>query len=293
MSIKDNALLVSFTCGKPQLTQKDDKATHDAERANNAHGAGQFRKDLYPKQLIAPINAVEASVRAYIDSTTYPWARGEFLLPTSRFMTFMDRIAKYETEFNQTVTAFLNNWSNVMLQAQQAQGALFDPNAYPDLSTLRNEFRFRVSLRPVTDTNDFRVRLSEEQMAMLRERVEAEVAENYNRTLQEPLRRLREHIERLREVALKPDRTVVDKKTGAQDVRPPVFRDSVVDNIIDEIKLLREFEGVIPQTVLDLAEEIQDQVPGPQAMRDSPEVRKSTVTISTSLLSAIDEMLEA
>ena len=293
MSIKDNAVLVSFNCSKPQMTQKDEKATHDAERANNAHNAGQFRKNLYPKQLVAPILAVESAVRAYIALQTYPWSQGDYLLPTTRFMEFMDRIAKYETEFNQCVTVFLNNWSNVMLQAQQSQGAMFDPNAYPDLSSMRSEFRFRVNIRPVTDTNDFRVKMDDAQMETLRSVVEAEVVDNMNRTMAEPLKRLRKHVERLREVAAKPDRTVTDKKTGATELRPPVFRDSVVDNIIEEIALLREFDSIMPDRIMDLASEIHDAVPGPQTLRDSPEVRKSTVTISDSLLSAIDDMLGA
>ena len=45
MSIKNNAFLVSLTVNKPQMTQKDIKATADAEFANSAHGAGQYRKD--------------------------------------------------------------------------------------------------------------------------------------------------------------------------------------------------------------------------------------------------------
>ena len=48
MSIANNALLVSLTVSKPQMTAKDVKGTSAAEAANNAHGAGQFRKDLYP-----------------------------------------------------------------------------------------------------------------------------------------------------------------------------------------------------------------------------------------------------
>lgn len=291
MGIKEHSLLVSFTCNKPQLTQKDDKATRDAEQANNAHGAGQFRKSLYPKQLIAPILGVESAVRAYIQSQTYPWSQGEYLLPTARFMQFSERIGRYEIEFNQSVTAFLNNWSNVMMHAQQQQGSLFDASAYPDMTSLRNDFRFRVLYRPVTDVNDFRVVASEDAMAQIRATVEAELRENNERLLAEPLKRLREHVERLREVAQRPDRKVIDKKTGAVDIKPPIFRDSVVDNIIEEIKLLREFEGVLPDTIMQLAQDVHDQVPGPQAMRDSPQVRAATVTISDALLASIDDML--
>ena len=86
MSIKNHALLVSLSVSKPQMTKKDDKATRDAESANNAHGAGQFRKDLYPKSLVQPILTVESSARAYIESVTYMWTRGEYLLPTAKFM---------------------------------------------------------------------------------------------------------------------------------------------------------------------------------------------------------------
>ena len=79
MSIKDHALLVSLTVSKPQMTAKDGKATRDAEDANNASGAGHYRKDLYPKSLVAPIIAMEAAARAYIASQTYMWSRGEYL----------------------------------------------------------------------------------------------------------------------------------------------------------------------------------------------------------------------
>ena len=208
MSIKDHALLVSLTVNKPQMTQKDIKATSDAEAMNNAQGAGQYRKDLYPKALIQPILTVESSARAYMETTTYMWSRGEYLLPTARFMAFADRMAKYELEFNQSVTAFLNNWANVMDRAKDAQGKLFDPNAYPDLSDLRNDFRFRIVYRPVVDAGDFRVAMQEEELSRLRAQVEQATTESINTAMRAPLARLRTVVERLHEVTGKTDRVV-------------------------------------------------------------------------------------
>lgn len=292
MSIKNHALLVSLSVSKPQMTKKDDKATRDAESANNAHGAGQFRKDLYPKSLVQPILTVESSARAYIESVTYMWTRGEYLLPTAKFMEFTERIGKYQVEFDQCVTAFLNNWSNVMQQAQTAQGELFDANAYPDLSDLKSDFRFRVNYRPVTDAGDFRVQMQDGEMDALRAEVEAATKEAMNNMLRAPLERLKDVVQRLHEVTGKTDREVVNKKTGATDVRPPIFRDSVVDNIMEEINLLHAFAEVMPDNVLAVAKSIADTTPHPQQLRDDPEKRKEVNVQTAALLDSINAMLE-
>jgi hypothetical protein len=292
MSIKNHALLVSLSVSKPQMTKKDDKATRDAESANNAHGAGQFRKDLYPKSLVQPILTVESSARAYIESVTYMWTRGEYLLPTAKFMEFTERIGKYQVEFDQCVTAFLNNWSNVMQQAQTSQGELFDANAYPDLTDLKNDFRFRVNYRPVTDAGDFRVQMQDDEMDALRAEVETATRESMNNMLRAPLERLKEVVQRLHEVTAKGDREVLNKKTGVIDLRPPIFRDSVVDNIMEEINLLHAFADVMPDNVLAIAKEIANTTPHPQQLRDNPDARKEVNTQTAALLNSINAMLE-
>lgn len=292
MSIKDHALLVSLTVSKPQMTAKDGKATRDAEDANNASGAGHYRKDLYPKVLVAPIVAIEASARAYIASQTYMWNRGEYLLPTTRFMTFADRIAKFEVEFSQSVTAFLNNWSNVMQIAERNQGDLFDASAYPDLAELKSDFRFRVNYRPVTDSGDFRVDLQEEELTALRESVEESTKESVNSILRQPLERLQKVVAKLNEATKKEDRFVVNKKTGVSDLKSPIFRDSVVENLMEEINLLHDFAAVLPDEVLLLAKEVVDAAPHPDQLRTNPEKRKEVSVQTDALLASINSMLE-
>lgn len=292
MSIKDHALIVSLTVNKPQMTQKDHKATNDAELANDAHGAGQYRKDLYPKSLIQPILTVESGARSYIESTTYPWNRGEFLLPTTRFMTFADRLGKSELEFNQSVTAFMNNWANVMDRAKLSQGALFDESVYPDLTDLRNEFKFRVTYRPVSDAGDFRVVMQEEELMRLREQVEATTKESMNAIMRAPLERLRDVVMHLNEVTGKTDRKVINKKTGAEEFKPPIFRDSVCENIIEEIELLHDFAAMLPQDILSVAKTTINILPRAQDLRDDSEKRAVVNQQTQKLLSVIDNMLE-
>lgn len=291
MSIKNHALLVSLSVSKPQMTKKDEKATVSAEVANNAYGAGQYRKDLYPKALVQPIMTVESSARAYIESTTYMWTRGEYLLPTAKFMEFTERIGKFQLEFDQCVTAFLNNWSNVMQQAQQRQGDLFDPTAYPDLSDLKSDFRFRVNYRPVTDATDFRVAMQDEEMNALREQVEQATKESMDNMLRAPLQRLKDVVQKLHEVTGKSERETINKKTGATEIKPPIFRDSVCENIAEEIELLRAFADILPDDINTLARAVNDMTPHPQQLRDNPDKRKEVNVQTAALLASIDSML--
>jgi hypothetical protein len=291
MSIKNHAMLVSLNVRKPQMTMKDAKATRDAERANDAHNAGQFRKDLYPRQLIQPILTVESSARAYIESTTYVWARGEYLLANVRFMEFADRMAKYELEFSQCVTAFLNNWNNVMSRARDSHGDLFDPSVYPDLDELKAGFKMKVIYRPVTDSSDFRVQLQEDELERLRTQVEIEVKDSMESLYRDPLERLRKVVARLGEVAAKEDRVSVDKR-GVEIIKPPIFRDSIIENIHQEIDMLMELADVLPERTVKLAERIGEFIPSPQKLRDDPDVRTDVSNASKHLLKAIDMMLE-
>ena len=292
MSIKNHAMLVSLSVSKPQMTKKDDKATVSAEVANNAHGAGQYRKDLYPKALVQPIMSVESSARAYIESTTYMWTRGEYLLPTQRFMEFTERIGKFQLEFDQCVTAFLNNWSNVMQQAQQRQGELFDASAYPDLSDLRSDFRFRVNFRPVTDATDFRVAMQDDEMDALRSEVERATKESMDNMMRAPLQRLKDVVQKLHDVSAKTERESVNKKTGVTEIRPPIFRDSVCENIAEEIELLRAFADILPDNINTLARAVNDMTPHPQQLRDNPDKRKEVNVQTAALLDSINAMLE-
>ena len=292
MSIKNHAMLVSLNVSKPQMTKKDEKATVSAEVANNAYGAGQYRKDLYPKSLVQPIMSVESSARAYIESTTYMWTRGEYLLPTARFMEFTERVGKFQVEFDQCVTAFLNNWSNVMQQAQQRQGDLFDASAYPDLTDLKSDFRFRVHYRPVTDAQDFRVAMQDDEMDALRSEVEQSTKEAMDNMMRAPLERLKDVVQKLHDITNKTDRETVNKKTGVTEVRPPIFRDSVCENIMEEIALLQDFADVLPFEITSLARTVVDITPHPQQLRDNPDKRKEVGMQTAALLDSINAMLE-
>lgn len=292
MSLKDHALIVSLTVSKPQMTKTDAKATDAAERATNANNAGHYRKDLYPKHLTAPIKALESRARAYIEQTTYPWRRGEYLLPSARFMEFAEQIEKLKLEYEQLVTAFLQNWVNVLDQARAQQGDLFNELDYPDVSYLRDRFSFVLAYNPVPEVGDFRVELQEEELTILREQVEQQTKSAMEDLLRTPLERLREVVGKLNDVCKKEDRVTINARTGAPEVKAPIFRDTVVDNIVREINLLTDFAKVMPSDIQQLASDVAYSLPDADTLRSSDGVRKDVADNTSALLSRIDSMLE-
>ena len=179
-----------------------------------------------------------------------------------------------------------------MMHAQASQGALFDANAYPDLSDLRSSFRFRIGYRPITDVTDFRVAMQEDELTALRQQVEDATKESMNAIMRAPLERLKEVVARLHEVTGRTDRELINKRTGVTEVRAPIFRDSVCENIAEEINLLHDFADILPDNIIALAKTVIDTTPHPQQLRDDPEKRKEVNIQTTALLASINSMLE-
>lgn len=179
-----------------------------------------------------------------------------------------------------------------MQQAQQRQGELFDATAYPDLTDLKTDFRFRVMYRPVTDATDFRVAMQDEEMTALRAEVEEATKESMNNMLRAPLERLKDVVQKLHDVTGKTERETVNKKTGVTEVKPPIFRDSVCENIAAEIDLLRAFADILPDDINSLARAVNDMTPHPQQLRDNPDKRKEVNVQTAALLDSINSMLE-
>lgn len=289
MALKDFAVRVSLTITKPQLTAKDDKATVDAETANNAHGAGQYRKDLYPKHLIAPIGEVESSARAYITRSTL-----DGVLPAARFMDFAGQLSQYEVMFNQAVTVFLSNYVAVITAARQAQGGLFDPGLYPDLSTLRSRFTWRVRYDPIADTSQFAAILAPMEEAAklhLANAITTQCEQQAEGLVGSAVARLQDVVAKFSEAMGRPKKQRIDKKTGGVMVSPPIIRAAVRDNIDDCVAMLTEYADALPAELGPLMEKAA--LLSDRTMEDLKDdaVREVAKVEATALLREINEVL--
>jgi hypothetical protein len=207
-------------------------------------------------------------------------------------MEVAEGMEKYELQYEQCATAFLNNWASVMYYAQQQQGDMFDGSAYPDVSELKRRFKFVVNYKPVTDMTDFRVSLQEQERDILAQTVEANTKQAMEDMMRAPLERLREVIAKLNDTMIKPEREVLNSRKNIVEVKPPIFRDSVVDNIIHEINLLQDFADILPAEITDVATKATSVVHNPELLRNSSDLRLQTHIDTSALLGEIDALLE-
>lgn len=185
-SIRNRALLMSLEFHKPQMSKQDKKATKDVVDKNNASAAAfRVQKQLYPKEYIDPIIACESKAREVLRVNGIEWAGGLYLVDTRRFLQVREQITKIcDIERKQAITAFAQNWSNVLLRAQQDQGSLFDAMTYPDLSQVLAEFTYAVKVLPLGDLAPDMFTSIEEDLA---EAVREQVTDDVERTTRESL----------------------------------------------------------------------------------------------------------
>lgn len=259
-SLKDQAMLVSLNVTKPQMTKKDRKATQDAENANNAHGAGAYVKRLYPKHLIDPIVQVENEARGYMYAQTLPWTKGIQLLPSVKFMEFADRMRKFELAYSQAVTVFLNNFANVLGEAQLTQGNLFDASEYPDLSELKQGFSFRAKYFPIADSNDFRLKVEKDVLAEIKKEAEESMRLALAESMREPYRRLFEAVERIHTQCAKKESRIYD---------------SLMDNLDELLDTLPALNFTGDKQLDTLLERCRETISvHPETLRTDPDIKE-------------------
>lgn len=292
MSYKDVAMLTRVRIELPQMTKKDDKATEAAERANKAHGAGVYRKDLYPKHLIEPITAIATAVRTYLYSQARPYGwSGSYLIPNTRLVAYLEQMGKYELQFRQAVTAFLNNWANVLFQAQQTQGDLFDATVYPDVATLAGQFVFEYPLTPLPAAGDVVLNeLDETVVERIKSKVQDAEREATAAVFRGAFVELREQVLR---IIKQTTVTETKDKDGNVVQRSGKIYDTLTTDIANLTAMLTELGMTQADPELgDLVEQIDMHLTLPaDALRGRPDVCKITSDKAKDILAQMEAFL--
>lgn len=289
MKYQKVAMLTRLRVNKPQMTKQDDAATSAVDAAFGSNGAGRYRKDLYPKHLIDPILAIEAQARAYVRSQTRPFGHGEvYLLPNRRIMTYLDMMGKYELAFKQTVTAFLNNWANVLMQAEQQQGALFNKGEYPDVSNLAGRFTFEYPLLPIGNIDDTVLsELDEAATASIVAKAQADERAANEAIVKDAVADLRTQVERI--ITQTTVHTLVNKKGDTVERTKKIY-DSLTADIGNLIGVLQDLDAgsadPVLQGVLDQAD-MHLTIPA-DALRNDLEVCRITKNKAEEILKAME-----
>ncbi len=171
MSISTSAVLVEMNIGVWTANKVDRSATATVTTDNAAvRNAAQVRKNLMAGTTQRKeIADYAAASRVWHSSQTLPWSdRGSRLLPTSLFLDYKTEANLRRNTFNALVDAFLQDYPQLVQQAQTHMGTLFDANDYPDVEEIKDKFSFRLVFSPVPEAGDFRLDIPSSELEAIK-----------------------------------------------------------------------------------------------------------------------------
>jgi hypothetical protein len=230
-SISSSSVLVDLNIAIWTERKNDKRVSEEIDIAKNTKArAGNFHKKLFAgDNALDEIQKFVTQVRTYHYNNTLPWSdSGTRLLVMGRFMEYNTKMRQFETEFDALKNKFLGDYNNMITAAAFTLGELFNREDYPLPDVIAHKFYFKYEYTPVPQSGDFRVDISNEGIQELVGRYESQFDARVQTAMKDAWSRLHECLTRMSE-----------RLDYAEDENKKIFRDSLVDNAIELIDMLK------------------------------------------------------
>ena len=223
------SMIVEFNASVWTARKLDKTATDEVVHSKNAGAKDAARVN---KHLLAGRNELDViqkhvnAVRTYVYSQTLPWSdSGQRLLPTSRFISFSERLDQENDKFWQLVNDFVDVYPSLITAQAMALGDMFNRNDFPSQQEIAAKFDFSVGFLPVPTFGDFRIDVGNEAQKELQDKLIKLTEERVESAMSDVRERLKDHLKRMQ------DRLAVDYINGEAVTRK--FHNSLVEGAFD------------------------------------------------------------
>lgn len=271
MDISARALLVNTTVRVWTGEKRDKAITREICNLKGAeNNAVRANKSLLGDH-IHGVQTAERAVRQAVNDRTLPWMdNGTRILKGSAFMAFTEAMAEPVREFDTAVDGFIAGYPEIMWEARKRLGDAFCASDFPAQPRLKERFGVKLTYLPVPSTEDFRVTLSDDEIAAVRRNAEEALRGTVNDAVRSLLDRLQEPVQRLS------TRLRLFRKSAGGKVQHP-FRDTLVENVRAIAQLAPSLNLMDDPRIAELCAEIEqhltvydpDQLRGSQRLRES------------------------
>ena len=230
MGIESAAVLVELNISVWPATKKDKRVTEMVnDSANAVAGASETKKHLFAgTSLRKDIENFAARIRLYHSIHSMPWAdKGERLLPSKILLDYKQTMNVYKTQFDSMCAQFFDNYANLVAEAPLHLGALYDPADYPPLEEVKNKFAFRLGMKPLPQSGDFRLDIPAEDLEEMKRQYAAQYEEKLAEAVRAPWQRLYDLL-----------KSMSEKLTDDNGDTKKRWHDSFVTNATDMCDLL-------------------------------------------------------
>jgi hypothetical protein len=230
-SISTSASLVEMRIGVWSARKQDKAASTEITASKNADaGVATVNKKLLGNcPELDAIQKFAANVRTEHYRMTLPWSdMGPRLLPTTKFFAYQSALTRLQAEFDTLVDTFMSVYASMVSDAELKLGDLFDSAEYPDASSVRDKFYFRINYLPVPDAGDWRLDIAADAQEQLR----AQYAQHYEAQLNGAMRDI---WQRLHDTLAMLSRQLADQ---TEDGKTPKIYSSVFDRALEVLDLM-------------------------------------------------------
>jgi hypothetical protein len=243
------------------------------EAESKAYGAGNVNKHLFQGTDNRVKKAISkyTEVYTFVKDNTVPWTTGVELLNINHYMDFTSGLRQRIDEAEQAVDDLVANWDAEVASDLKRLGdiayakgnpSLANPNDYPDADEVRKRFGIEVRYMPVPTTGDFRVGISDEDKATLQKQLD-------DATTNATTHVLRQMIE--------PMQRAVDKLKVNIGDDGSIFRDSLIDNMVDVADRMRRVnisdDPAVSEAIKDLSSLVTTYANNKDMLRSAPTIR--------------------
>lgn len=274
MSLKDKVIIVNLTISQWGARKYDATATREVEQIHSAFDAGRFNKVLIKSETLKNITTCAGKARQIHYDMTLPWGdNGDRILSTESYFTYITEIGKMVNEFNQLVETFVAEYQNLKYEAKNRLSTLYKDGDYPHESEIREKFGMKTIFMPVAESDDFRLKISDEVATLMRTEIESEVNSRVSKAIDSVVDRARDVVSRMYETLSDPDKT---------------FRNTMIGNIESLVETIPLLNFNKDQKLVDLTAALKTLiVDDPDKLRLFPRFRSEMAQKAKNILDSL------
>lgn len=271
--IQDKSMLIELTISRWTATKHDKAVSAEVEQAHAAKDAGRYNKRLIDKVHLATVDTLAGQIRKFHYSRTLPWSdKGQRLLPSKLFMDYRQDIASYKTQFEKATQDFLTKYPQLVQDARQRLGTMYQPADYPSVDELKGAFGIELLITPVPDAGDFRVEVDKETQDEIRQQITDAVNERQTKAVKDCYARAREVLQRISDQCSKKDGRI---------------HDSLMENASDLVSVLSGLNITDDPNIAQMEKDIKALIVDPNQIRTSITTRKQLADGAADILAKL------
>jgi uncharacterized protein YukE len=271
--LRDEAMIVRLSICQWAARKLDKKVTSKVAADYGVDSeVGKYSKMLIAEDALKAIAQAATEARTFHYEQTLPWDDvGGRLLPAENFMDYSKRMRELKEVFETKVREFINNYDDYRDAARKRLRGMFNISEYPDSYQIARKYGFATEITPIPSKEDFRVNVQSKDAARIRKEIEAMVNDRAQKAMADLYVRLADTVGHFAE------------KMADKDA---IFRDSLVENLVDLVNLLPKLNVTHDAMLEKLGAEAKAKLCAyePDTLRGDAKVRKDAADKAAALL---------